>query len=158
MRRLLLAMAVVLVNAVGAAPASAGGYDYVTGEHKAHLQVAFTAHDSPDGPMGHIKLQFEAGITIHVAVDCLAVAGNLASLEGDVVRSNHPDVPGGRIEVEVEDKGEANPGHMRGPDELQVNFTNYPQDWTPGVGPDCTPNSDPFNRTIDGNVEVYDAE
>ena len=64
---------------------------------------------------------------------------------------------GGRVEVEVEDKGEASPGHQLGPDEMQVNFTNYPTNWTPGFGPDCDPNSDPFNRTRDGNVEVHDA-
>ena len=157
MRRLVPAFAVLILCAFGSPPASAGGFDFVTGEHKAHLQVAFTAHDSPKGPTGQIKLQFEAGMTIHVAVDCLKVNGNLASLEGNVVRSNHPDVPGGRIEVEVEDKGEASPGHQRGPDELQVNFTYYPRDWTPGIGPDCQPNSDPFNRTVDGNVEVHDA-
>ena len=78
--------------------ASAGGFDFVTEEHKAHLQVAFSAHDSPKGPVGHIKLQFEAGTTIHVAVDCLAVDGNLASLEGDVVR-RHFDVAEEAVQV-----------------------------------------------------------
>ena len=157
MTRLFLCLSLFVTLVLGAGAASAEDFDFATGEHKGHLQVAFTAHDTTNGPIGRIKLQFEPGVRIFVEVDCLNVVGHLASVQGPVIFSNHPDVTGGRVEVEIEDNGEANPGHTPGPDKLQVNFDQYPQGWTTGAGPDCSPNTPPFNRTLDGNVEVYDA-
>ena len=156
MTRLLGLTTLLLVSMLGPSHATAGNYDYATGEHKGHLQIAFTAHDGPTGVIGQIKLQFDAGRRIRVDVQCLAVDGNLASIQGTIVFTNHPEVLGGRVEVEVEDRGKANPGHQGGPDVAQVNFDDYPDEWTTGIGPDCDPNSGPFNTTVDGNIEVTD--
>jgi hypothetical protein len=82
----------------------------------------------------------------HIAIDCLAVTGNVAHMSGVVTHTSDPTVfiPGEQVHFAVEDRGEGNSA-------LPDRVTGIPAN-EPLTCNDALPS--PFNPIVRGNVQV----
>jgi hypothetical protein len=159
MKKMILALALLLALAVGTGVANAtppndfavGGGKHTDPEHPGvAIPFEFSAHSGPLGedPKGQIKVASEVGI-IKAKVTCLIVVGNEAFITG---RSD--ELPGGIVVTHAVDNGEPSDGT---PDLLRNSFepTIFEDPANPGSG--CfLPTLAPVPVT-QGNIVVHDA-
>jgi hypothetical protein len=161
MRKLLLPLiALIAVIAVAAPTASAAPVTQsASGQGTLFLQTptgsgnrtfSFNAETRGDGTtVGHAELvnRFNGTVT-HIAVDCLRVIGNVASISGQVTQTNSPPFETySEVVFSVQDNGE---GAGAPPDLLSFAFFDLPQ---PGF--DCHDQLFPPTMPIlNGNVQV----
>ncbi len=139
--RTLMASVTLLVLAAGSSEAWARGEVSRASGHgnlrvdgdgnptEALRTFSFVAVRHPDGTVvGQAELQNRSdGLRVHVAIDCMAIDGNQASLVGYVTQSNNPEfaaVGDGAI-FGVEDNGE---GRGDEPDRISFLFPFFPED------------------------------
>lgn len=104
-----------VVSAQGITAAASGGGSAI--EYERRSTLAFSAVSRADGStVGRLVYSFrdfDLDFTVHLAVDCLVVDGNVARLSGLVTKisANEPLPPfmavGGRGVIQVEDNGSA---------------------------------------------------
>ena len=84
----------------------------------------------------------------HIAIDCLAVDGNIAHMSGTVTHTSDPTIflPDEQVHFAVQDNGE-------GADDPADRITGIPEN-DPSTCNDALPATAPFNDIVRGNVQV----
>jgi hypothetical protein len=157
MKKMILALALLLALAVGTGVANATPpNDFAVGGGKhtdpANPNVAipfeFSAHSGPLGedPKGQIKVASDVGL-IKAEVTCLVVQGNRA-----IITAVSDELPGGIVVTEAVDNGEPSDGT---PDLLRNSFVEaiVPDPDNPG----CFLPTLPPVPVTQGNIVVHDA-
>ncbi|SRR5712692_2015404 len=111
---------------------------------------SFTAVTQKGGVTGESQLDNRAqGVKLHLAIDCLAVSGNVARVSGIVTKVTGPTAVqvGWKSIFHVKDNGE---GSNDPPDAISLVFS-----FPPSVNVDCTtPFVLPMLTIDDGNIQV----
>jgi hypothetical protein len=166
-----LSLLVVIIFFVGAAlfPAPAAGATVVqsaTGSGQfeftsdagvtALRTFAFEARKSSDGTVnGQAQVKNRAtGQTLHIAIDCLNVLGNIAVVSGTATSATGPDNSNGDAEIfGVEDNGQ---GATAPADRVTRAFGNSGLVCTDITSANVGAYTDLFNEVEDGNVQIHD--
>ena len=90
----------LLILLSGIARAQGNGGEFAAGGGQAvsltpgttFLVFAFSAHNGPQGPSGHVTLEWpESGEQILAKVTCLEVTGNTATITAEINKHENPD-------------------------------------------------------------------
>jgi hypothetical protein len=158
MRKLLLLSIVALAVAapsvaVGSVTQSASGQGALfiqTPDGSGTRTFSFNAETRSDGTtVGHAELVNRfSGAIVHIHVDCLRVIGNVASISGQVTKTNNPLFETySQVVFSVQDNGE---GASAPPDLISFAFFDVPQ-----LGFDCHDQLFPPTMPIENcNVQV----